>query len=154
MEHGQPQSRRLRNGRHSEPQGAYLLTCNCFRRMPRLAPPQAASIVLETLYWLDTHGRIALIAAVVMPDHVHFVATLGQGTLAQAMHSLKSFSAQKINQGACRPGRLWQPGYHDHALRTDEDLPSIVAYCLRNPQRAGLVDDFRDYPHAWCKWPV
>jgi REP element-mobilizing transposase RayT len=110
--------------------------------------------MLETLHWLDQSRRIELMAAVVMPDHVHFVAALAQRTLGQLMHSLKSYSAQRINQGLPGPGRLWQPGYHDHALRAEEDLATVVGYCLRNPQRAGLVEDFHDYPHAWCKWPA
>ena len=110
--------------------------------------------MLETLHWLDKHQRIELIAAVAMPDHVHFVATLSQGTLAALMHSLKSYSTQRINRELHGQRRLWQPGYHDHALRAEEDLPTVVGYCLRNPQRAGLVEDFRDYPHVWCKWPL
>ena len=110
--------------------------------------------MLETLHWLDRNHKIELMAAVVMPDHVHFVAFLLQGTLAQLMHSLKSYSAQRINQEFQGHRRLWQPGYHDHALRAEENLPSAVSYCLHNPERASLVEDFRDYPHVWCKWPV
>ena len=122
--------------------------------MPHLVSPQAATIVQETLHWLDRNHRIELMAVVVMPDHVHFVATLLQGTLAQLMHSLKSNSAQRINRELHGQRHIWQPGYHDHALRAEEDLSTVVGYCLRNPQRAGLVEDFRDYPHAWCKWPL
>ena len=95
-----------------------------------------------------------LFAAVVMPDHLHVVAALAEATLDTLMHSLKSYSAQRINQESDRRGPFWQPGYHDHALRAEEDLVVVIGYCLRNPQRAGLVEDFRDYPHAWCKWQM
>jgi REP element-mobilizing transposase RayT len=89
-----------------------------------------------------------------MPDHLHFVAGLNQGSLAQLMHSLKSFTAKKINVFLNRRGSLWQRHYHDHAIRQDEDLNEVVLYTLYNPVRAGLVKDFHDYPFWYCRWHV
>ena len=37
------------------------------------------------------------IAAVVMPDHIHFAARLQDTGLSSLMHSLKSFTSNKIN---------------------------------------------------------
>lgn len=149
-----PHSHHLRLGRRSEPGRIYLLTANCHDRMPRLATAAAANIVLETLRWLDRMGRMELHAAVVMPDHLHFVAGLQQEPLGRVMHSVKRHSAVSINRAGGERGRLWQPGYHDCALRDEESLEDVVDYCLMNPQRAGLVADFREYPHLWCKWEL
>jgi REP element-mobilizing transposase RayT len=74
--------------------------------------------------------------------------------LAQLIHSLKSYTAHEINKFLQRQGPFWQPQYHDHAVRKDEDLNEIVRYALNNPVRAGLVRDFHDYPHWYCKWDV
>ena len=89
-----------------------------------------------------------------MPDHLHFVANLKHGTLSDTMHSLKSYTAQKINSVLQREGPFWQRHYHDHAVRSDEDLHSIVLYVLQNPVRAGLINDFHDYPFWYCRWEV
>jgi REP element-mobilizing transposase RayT len=149
---GNPQSHRLRIGRHNELDRAYLLTACCRDRTPHFADPLAAGIALETLRWLDEAGRIELFAVVVMPDHLHFVAVLRQGSLSRLMHSLKRHAAYAIHRERGKSGGLWQSGYHDRALRDDRGLVDAIGYCLRNPQRAGLVANFRDYPYSWCKW--
>ena len=146
-----PHSHRLRIGRHSEVGGCYLVTACCDGREPHFADSAAAGIVLDVLRWLDRVGRIELLAVVAMPDHLHFVATLSHEPLAKAMHALKGYSAARIHRECGNHGRLWQAGYHDRALRSDQAVEAAVRYCLQNPMRAGLVEDFRDYPHWWCR---
>jgi REP element-mobilizing transposase RayT len=51
-----------------------------------------------------------------------------------------------------RCGRLWQPGYHDHALRREEDLVATARYLVANPLRAGLVQHIGDYPLWDAVW--
>jgi len=106
------------------------------------------------LQWLEEQGRICLEAAVVMPDHFHFVAELSDGNSSVLMQSLKGYSARKINELLGRKGPLWQPQFHDHAIRKDEVLEEVTLYCLHNPVRAGLVQNFRDYPYWYCRWEV
>jgi putative transposase len=123
-------------------------------RKPIFHRPEAAEIVLSSIHWLERQDKIFLDAAVIMPDHLHFVAGLKQVSLAQLMHSLKSYTAKKINVLLNRRGSLWQRHYHDHAIRQDEDLNEVVLYSLYNPVRAGLVKDFHDYPFWYCRWRV
>ena len=46
---------------------------------------------------------------------------------------------------------VWQAGYHDRILRSEADMPAVVAYVLANPVRAGLVENPGDYPFSWFK---
>ena len=89
-----------------------------------------------------------------MPDHFHFVAELSDGNLSMLMQSLKGYSARKINELLGRKGPLWQVQYHDHAIRKDEVLEEVTLYCLHNPVRAGLAQNFRDDPHWYSRWEV
>jgi REP element-mobilizing transposase RayT len=144
----------LHKGRKSIRNQPYLITTAVYKRRPVLDQPQTAQIILHSLHWLESQKRITLDAAVIMPDHLHFVATLRQGSLSQLMRGFKSFTAKEINYCLNRHGNFWQPQYHDHALRKDEDLNSVVLYTLNNPVRAGLVDDFHEYPYWYCRWDV
>lgn len=144
----------LRKGRTSIKNQHYLLTTTVIEREPVFNQTEAAEIVLDSLHWLEKQGKIILDAAVVMPDHMHFVAGLMQGSLAEMMRSLKRYTAKKINMLLQRTGAFWQPQHHDHAVRKDEDLQEVVLYTLHNPVRAGLVEDFHDYPHWYCRWKV
>ena len=46
----------------------------------------------------------------------------------------------------------WQSGFHDHALRTEEDVRNVARYVIANPQRAGLVEHVSDYPWWDARW--
>jgi REP element-mobilizing transposase RayT len=147
-------SQLLRKGRTSIENQHYLITTAVHKRKPVLNHPEAAQIILSSLHWLESQKRIILDAAVIMPDHFHIVAGLRQDSLGRLIHSLKSYTAKKINTLLNMQGAFWQPQYHDHALRQDEDLNEVVLYTLNNPVRAKLVDDFHKYPYWYCKWSV
>jgi len=97
---------------------------------------------------------MVLDAAIVMPDHLHFIATLKDGELPRLMQSLKGYTSRQINTLLNRKGVFWQDQYHEHAIRKDEVLNEVVLYMLHNPVRAGLVKDFHDYPFWYCRWAV
>ena len=147
-------SNSLRKGRASIKNQHYLITTKVCERKPLLNQEGAAKIVLESLRWLEEQGKIFLDAAVVMPDHLHIVMGLRKGSLAEVMRSFKGYTAYKINKLENKNGPFWQPQYHDHALRQDEDLNQVILYTLHNPVRAGLVKDFQDYPFWYCRWDV
>ncbi len=144
----------LRKGRYNQHGLYYLLTTATEGRQPCLADPRAASEVLRSLMWLDEQERISLVAAVVMPDHLHIVIELRQGGLETVMHSLKSFTSNQINKLLGRSGQLWQRQYHDHAVRSEAELMEKIQYCLGNPVRAGIVQHYRDYPYWYCAYEV
>lgn len=54
--------------------------------------------------------------------------------------------------GAGHQGTCWQPAFHDHALRKDEDRINVARYIVANPLRAGLVERLGDYPHWDSIW--
>ena len=93
-------------------------------------------------------------AWVLMPDHVHWLLKLEQGSLGSCMQAFKSRTARGINAVRGASGPVWQAGFYDHQLRNDEDLAAQARYVVANPLRRGLVDRIEDYPHWWCPWIV
>ncbi len=87
-----------------------------------------------------------------MPDHAHWLLRLGDDDcLSAAVNRLKSASARSSNRAAgCGGQRLWQHGFHDHALRQESQLLQAARYIVLNPVRAGLVTNMRDYPYWNC----
>jgi REP element-mobilizing transposase RayT len=45
-----------------------------------------------------------------------------------------------------RENRIWQKGFHDRALRRDEDVRTVARYTVLNPVRAGIVSRIWDHP--------
>ncbi|PTT63576.1 transposase, partial [Pseudomonas sp. HMWF007] len=86
------------------------------------------------------------LAWVVMPDHFHWLIALKRGSLSELMQRTKSLSARAVNMHAGRKGRLWLQGFHDRAMRREDDLLIMARYVVANLLRAGLVQKFGDYP--------
>ncbi len=103
--------------------------------------------LINTLRQEQRLGRALTYAFVVMPDHLHWLFELGsERTLSEVVEDIKSASSRQI------AGLRWQPGFHDHGLRSEEAVKDLARYIVANPVRAGLVDNIGDYPHWDAIW--
>ncbi|MFW9081102.1 REP-associated tyrosine transposase [Pseudomonas sp. P2757] len=139
-------SHRLRLGRYDEPNRLYLLTANTLYREPVFSEFALGRLVVDQFRSVQSQGLAESLAWVVMPDHFHWLINLQRGSLSQLMQKTKSLSARAVNMAAGRKGSLWQQGFHDRALRREEDLVKVARYVVANPLRAGLVQKLGDYP--------
>ena len=137
----------LRKGRYSQFGQIYLITTVTRDRQPVFANFRAARILIHALREEQNLGRADTLAVVVMPDHLHWLMTLGEDAeLSMVVRAVKAVTAKKLG------GALWQRGFHDHALRREEDLLEVARYVVANPVRAGLVARVGDYPHWDAIW--
>ncbi|HEX4551059.1 REP-associated tyrosine transposase [Pseudomonas sp.] len=139
-------SHRLRIGRHCEENQIYLLTANTLGREPVFKDYRLGRLVVHQFRQTQETGFADTMAWVVMPDHFHWLIQLQKGTLGQLMCQVKSLSTRSINKVTGRAGSLWQQGFHDHALRREENLVKLARYVVANPLRAGLVEKLGAYP--------
>lgn len=141
-----PHSARLRAGRFSEPQRIYLLTATTEGRETLFTDLAIGRLVVAELKAAQQDDLAESLAWVLMPDHLHWLIALQHGSLSDLMRRIKGRSAKRINQLTKRQGKLWQDGFHDRALRREEDLLPAARYIVANPLRAGLVSRVGDYP--------
>jgi REP element-mobilizing transposase RayT len=154
------------------PGSFYFLTFNTYER--RVLSPESRQAALDALRYFDGQ-RLLFIAAVVMPDHVHAIIKplpVGQASslpphekadlnssrleacpteeywdLSSLMHSIKSFSANRINQiEGTKGSAVWQAETYDHIIRNDLDYGFTLQYIAYNPVLAKLVTAPQDYP--------
>ncbi len=131
---------------------AYIVTAVTRDRMRPFAYFDLALALARELHALEKTGTCHLIAWVIMPDHVHVLLQLAQHPLASVVQQVKGRSARSVNELAGREGPLWQRGYHEHAVRRNEDLVELARYVVMNPVRAGLVARLVDYPFWNASW--
>ncbi|MFJ7285197.1 REP-associated tyrosine transposase [Pseudomonas sp. NPDC099000] len=137
---------RLRTGRYSEPGQIYLLTAVVLNRQPLFHDFKSGRLVVDALKTAEQEGFATSLAWVVMPDHFHWLIELQNTQLSKLMARTKSRIAVTLNRSAGRQGPVWQHGYHDRAIRKEEDLQAVARYIVANPLRAGLVKRVGDYP--------
>ena len=81
-----------------------------------------------------------------MPDHFHWLVQINNTPLSRVIGATKARCTHSVNSRTGASGPLWQSGFHDRAIRDNEDLLPFARYIIANPLRAGLVDRIGDYP--------
>ncbi len=144
---------RLRIGRASAPGRLYLITFCTQARRPLFEVPAVAEAGVSILGDPAQWPQASLLAWVLMPDHWHCLIRLEhEAGVSQVVGHAKGGSAYRLGHRFPHLRPIWQPAFHDHALRRDEDAPACVRYLLDNPVRAGLVADAGRYPYRGGPW--
>ena len=149
-----PGYRALRRGRRSGPDQVYLLTTTTWDRRRLFADHEnafaVAAVLREDRLWRDSQ----LLCWTLMPDHLHLLLSLGHAEpLPKLMQRVKAITSAAADVDTIpRIRRTWMPGFHDHALRREEDIAAVARYVVMNPVRAGLVERTRDYPFRGSIW--
>ena len=154
MDDRPPHSRALRKGRYSSPHQIYLVTTVTQGRAPLFLEFPLGRCLVQALRHQQQCGAAETLAFVVMPDHLHWLFRLGTGhDLSSMVGFTKRMSADHINRQLGRPGRpVWQRGFHDHAVRREEEIRRLARYLVANPLRAGLVEHVGAYPLWDAVW--
>ena len=146
-----PAGHRLRKGRVSEAGRIYLVTMVCHDRRPLFSRFTDGRLAVHSLQ--ATHSLCDTLCFVVMPDHVHWMLQLQDGAvLSRCAQKAKSLTTRALRAQYSDLGCLWQSGFHDRALRRDEDVRGVARYVIGNPLRAGLVEHIGDYPLWDAVW--
>jgi REP element-mobilizing transposase RayT len=125
-----------------------------------LATPQVHNAFTQFSLRAYSAHNIAVGRYVIMPDHMHlFVCGPDNFELGRWMGSLKRHLEKHVESARHRnpasPGgrrlqknTLWQRGFFDHVLRSDESYAQKWNYVRENPARAGFVANADDWPYA------
>jgi REP element-mobilizing transposase RayT len=122
-----------------------------FRVLEGELRPAERTVVLEHLRSGDPKFY-TLIAAVVMPDHVHILLRPATDVdLVRIMKGTKGVTARKVNDLRGVRGLLWQDESWDRIMRDQGELDEKIEYCMNNPVKRELVTDPWDYPWWFYK---
>lgn len=142
-----PHGKNLRKGRVSLSNHVYLVTVVTAARLPVFTSFSAARIAVRCFHDSNVARYAQTMAFVVMPDHVHWLIQMtAEGELSEVIRLYKTKVTLQLQQ------RIWQRGFHDHALRDEEDVRDIARYIVANPLRAGLTRNIGEYPHWDAIW--
>jgi REP element-mobilizing transposase RayT len=140
------QTHKTRIGRYSEEGRIYLLTSITKNRESFFSDWRVGSLLGKQFEQAAHDSLAGSLAWVVMPDHFHWLVELKTMPLNDLVARVKSKGNHLVNKALGRTGSIWQRGFHDRALRQEEDLKAVARYIVLNPVRAGLVRRVSDYP--------
>jgi hypothetical protein len=89
-------------------------------------------------------------AAMIMPDHVHFLVTLGtrlklEQTVSKWKRGVRALDKWRTIR--------WQENFYDHRLRGRDRVDAYGKYMYLNPYRACLLDHDECWPGWFCWKP-
>jgi len=139
---------------HLEVTGStYFVTWSLRPEVQPLSPQERKLVLDGCLFW--HRRRWALHTIVVMPTHVHVLATPLQETAGSAVRledviqSVKGYSAHAINEMRERKGSLWLDEYRDEMIRDGAKMEEVYNYVWQNPVRERLAESAEEYPFFW-----
>lgn len=66
--------------------------------------------------------------------------------LQDILHSVKLYTARRINENENRIGQLWEHESFDTTIRNDSHFVNVFNYVIHNPVSAGLAKKWREWP--------
>lgn len=142
----QQKGKNLRKGRRSLVNQIYHVTITCKDRDNHFSDFSNARYFIQQIKQAEMDGFAKTFCFVVMPDHVHWLVKINKISLQQLVQRVKSLTTKSIGFP------IWQKGFYDQGIRSDESLISVARYIVANPLRAGLVGNVADYPHWDSIW--
>ena len=130
---------------YAAPGSVWHITTPTIDRRPIFRDPTIAEAVIDSLQFQCRRCGADLLLYCLMPDHLHAIITVGDVDLVTMLQGVKSYTTT-IWRKQSGQKRLWQESFHDHGVRRSERMDELVRYVTENPQRAGLVADWREYP--------
>jgi len=148
---------------------AHFVTTNTYENYPFFRDERLSQILLEELGFYSGKLGFALLGYVIMPAHVHLLLwwdreekpELGISNIMRRIKTMTSKRAKRylfygggieyvgrladVGQPTPGPFRLWQPGFYDFNIYSEEKLLEKLDYIHSNPVRAGLALSPRDY---------
>ena len=103
---------------------------------------------VERLEAAAKDGGMACYAWALLPNHVHLLVRSGRIPLSLAMRRVLTGYAVRFNLRHRRQGHLFQNRYRSVLCQEEPYLLELVRYIHLNPERHGLVDDFRLWPYS------
>ena len=143
----------LRKGRSSMENQIYFITFKTKDRQRVFNDIENAKVCCRRIQDSKAWPSATLLCWVLMPDHFHGLVQLNsQEPLAVVIQRFKAHLTRSFNLQFQTNRVLWQPGFHDHALRSESNLLGVARYILMNPIRAKLCGRVGDYPFWNAVW--
>jgi len=124
-----------------------------------LSVPNIAKLVAESIEYRNG-SEYFLYAYCIMPNHVHMVVkpinfesnkrSYSKSHLTKILQKLKSYTARVANKELDKKGPFWQSESYDHVIQDMDEFERTIAYTLNNPVKAGLAEQWRDWPYTYC----
>jgi putative transposase len=147
--------------------GTYFFTIVTYRRRPLFADRRNVQRLRDAIGEVKRDQPFEIQAAVVLPDHLHFIWTLppGDDRYSKRIGRIKVLFTRSwhdtqeppqdlsLSRRKHRESDVWQRRFWEHVIRDEREFERCLDYLHYNPVKHGLAT----CPHLWeassfCTW--
>jgi len=160
---------------HFDIDGAIFFVTTRLSKGTRTLSDSEAEIIQSTIVEMAVRKEVKLFAYVIMPNHIHVLIQPIDAGISKTIQLLKGRSSRRINidreakasptqnnsRGSIAQGRgdfnrpiainVWQKGFFDFTILTEEKFREKFNYIHYNPVKWGLVKTAEDYEYSSAK---
>ncbi len=149
------------------PGSTVFLTWVTYQRAPLFKHSENVTRFRQAVRQTRTEAPFEIVAAAILPDHVHFIWTLpdGDSNYSRRVGRIKTLFTRALRGKYTQSGNIsqsrrkhresnvWQRRFWEHTIRTEEELARCLNYVHYNPVKHGLVSCPHQWPHSsFQKW--
>ena len=140
------QNQRLDSELYTCANRVYFMTVRTYETHSPFVREDLSRLVLDILRQEQERQSCSVFTYCLMPNHLHFLVSPDEDGIS-VLTFTERFKGKSTNFSwkLGWQGKLWQPRYYDHIVRTQENLLAIAEYILNNPVRQGLVEVHTDW---------
>ena len=132
--------------------GIYFFTLVTYQRQPIFSEPKNVSLLRQSFLEVKTKRSFQMLAAVVLPDHLHCLWRLPEGDydFSTRWQMVKTAFSRRTPAHIRSNGSktIWQPRFYEHCIRDENDLQKHLDYIHYNPVKHRLVTLAGDWPYS------
>jgi REP element-mobilizing transposase RayT len=158
------------------PDYLYFVTTTAARHIHIFKRESIIRIILDSLHFLRTSGRMKLFVFVVMPNHIHLICKFSrEHPLSDVMRDFKRHTArqvirqlmaeelteklgilQSLNQDNRQEYKVWEGGFDARDIFSQDFLSQKMEYIHHNPcqQQWNLANTPEEYPWSSARYYV
>jgi len=105
-------------------------------------------IFLQTLHETSDEWNLKISAYCLMANHYHLLVHTPDGNISRSMRHVNGVYTQRFNRHHKTDGQLFRGRYKAVLIDEDSHLLEVLRYIHRNPLRAGIIKQLKDF--VWC----
>jgi putative transposase len=147
------------------PGGTFFLTLVTYDRTPLFTTPERVEQLRAALNCVMQESPFTIPAAVVLPDHIHFLWTLpaGDTDYSRRVGRMKVLFTRSLHHELSpeagdsrrkhRESDIWQRRFWEHTIADEDDFERHLDYIHYNPVKHKLVPCAHVWPYSsFARW--
>ena len=132
------------------PARTFFVTTKTSNGRALLQSERNAMLLIDVMRSYVAAGKFKVHDFVVMPDHLHVLLTVDEGTsIEKAVQFIKGGFSYRLKKEHGYNGEVWQHGFSEVRVNDRESFLHHREYIAQNPVKRGLAESVEQFPYCF-----